>query len=67
MLVSSFVCYNLALHYLFSAVSQLDDHEMSDISVPPCPYDSDVAGPGATLNDDFMNADMDVLSVDESI
>ena len=36
------------------------DHEMSDASDLPCTSDSDVAGPGATLNNDSMNIDIDV-------
>ena len=34
------------------------DHEMSDASDLPCTSDSDVAGPGATLNNDSMNIDI---------
>ena len=42
---------NLSIH------CQLDDHEMSDISDPPL-CDSDVAGPGAILNDDSIDSDV---------
>ena len=37
-----------------------DDHGMSDASDLPCTCDSDVAGPGATSNDDSMHIDVDV-------
>lgn len=40
-----------------------------DVSNPPCICDSDVAGPGATLNIniDLMNVDVDVPFTHESI
>jgi hypothetical protein len=43
---------------------RLDDCEMSDVSDFPC--DSDVAGPGATLNNDSMNVDVDSLHTCDS-
>ena len=56
--------YDFVLRYflLFSEPKhphcQSDDHEMSDISDPPLPHDSDVAGPGAILNDDSIDSDV---------
>ena len=40
---------------------------MSDISDPLLTSDSDVTGPGATLNNNAMNVDIDVLPTSESI
>jgi len=45
----------------------LEDLEMSDISDPLLTSDSDVTGPGATLNNNAMNVDIDVLPASKSI
>ena len=60
-----FSCHGLVLTLLLFPESMYPhcgsvDHEMSDTSDLPCTSDSDVAGPGATLNNESMNIDIDV-------
>jgi hypothetical protein len=45
----------------------LQDQEMADISDPLLSRDADVTGSGATLNDNTMDVDIEVLSDGENI
>ena len=52
--------YTTSYYFQNLVVDRPDDHDMSDGSGPPCTCDRHVAGPGATLNDNSMDIDIDV-------